>query len=293
MTRRICLLIGLAVLITLLGCGGGEKIMMPEGGVKLSYAPAVGKTSSYRTMVQKYIQASEQGMSYTRLVKGDVTFEITVVESGEGGAAKMDYKFIEVGVGVFENNQLQSSEEVEDMLDLELTVILDTTGSMEEIEGVDLEEEYRKEEISPISFILTFPVPGENVYIGYSWIEEQDTTIEDEDGIMTQKTYMTYEVINFVMLEGFRCVVCNTTGKVDITQKSETESEGIIYEIDMTMTGEVKGKISFDIDNGRIVRLESNKMIDVKGTQINTDTGEKNPIVYYNQETLDARLLLK
>ncbi|RKZ35066.1 hypothetical protein DRQ33_00715 [bacterium] len=284
----------LFALIIIIGCGGtGQKIEMPADGVKLSYAPAVGTTSTYRTMVQKYIQSSEQGVSLTRLVKGDVQFDITVLESGEGGEAKMEYKFTDVQVGVFSNNQLQSSEEVESMRGLELTVTLDTSGSIEDIEGVDLEEEFRKEEISPVDFLLSFPVPKEKVTLDYSWENVQDTTIEDEQGTVSQKVKVIYTVTDFVMLDGARCIVGEMNGTVNITQKGETEQQGTPYEIDMTMNGDIKGKIYFDVDNGRIVRYERNKMIDVKGTRVNMDTGEKEPIVYYNQETLDSRLQQK
>ncbi|MCD6594802.1 hypothetical protein J7L68_03920 [bacterium] len=293
MNRKMFLGLSIALIISFIGCGGGAKIQMPKEGIKLSYAPAVGKKFDYRTMVQKYIQSSHQGTSMSRLIKGDVHFTIDVVDAGEGGSATMKYKFTDVGVGVFVNSQIQSSDEVESMKDLELTVVLDTAGSIDSIDGIDLEEEYRKEEISPIDFLLSFPVPDEKVTVGYSWHKDKDTTITDEKGTVTQKTSVDYKVSNFVMLDGRRCVVCNVNGTVDITQKGESEQDGTTYDIDMAMNGEIKGTINFDVDNGAIVRYESNKMIDVTGNQINTDTGEKQPITYYNQETLDSRLQTK
>ena len=280
-------------ILLILGCGGGTKIQMPEGGVKLSYKPAVGKSFQYRTVVQKYIQSSQQGTSVSRLVKGDVYFTLDVLDAGDGGAATMKYKFTDVGVGVFVNNQIQSSEDVESMKNLEFTVILDTAGSIDSIDGLDLEEEYKKKNISPSEFILDFPIPNKNITLGYSWHKEQDTTIVGENGTDTvvQKTSVDYKINDFVMFEGRKCVVCNLNGTVNIMQKGESEDEdGTIYDIDMTMNGDIKGTIYFDIDNGVVVRYESNKMIDVKGSQVNTDTGEKQPIIYYNQETLDARL---
>ncbi len=285
----------IAAIFVVAGCGGGSgpKVALPEGGIKLSYKPALTKTSKYRTMINKFVQASEQGYNMNRLIKGDVTFDLTVIEAGEQGSARMTYKFLNVGVGVFVNSQLQTSEEVDEMKDLEFTVEYDSTGNWKDVEGIDLEEEFRKEEISPISFILSFRIPAENVYVGYTWKQNIDTTMTDEDGTIHRKQDVTYKIVDFVELEGARCIVAQTDGKINITQKGHGEHEGDEYETDITMSGEIKGKIHFDIDNGRIVRQESNQMIDVKGTQVNVTKGEKNPISYYNQETLDARLITK
>ncbi len=277
-----------------IGCGGGQKISMPAGGVQLSYAPAVGKTSTYRAVVKKYIQTSEKGVSIEKQVSGDVTFDVTVLEAGKGGSAKMKYKFKDVSISVFQGNQIQPSDEVEDLKGLEFTVTLDSTGSMEDIEGIDLEEEFQKKEISPLDFLLAFPIPQEKVTIGYSWENSQDTTIHGEKGTTTQHTKVTYKISDFVLLDSARCVVADITGKIHITQKGESEdADGTVYDIDMTMDGDIKGKIYFDIDHGRVVRYQSNKMIDVKGTQVNTSNGEQHPISYFNQETIDARLISK
>ncbi len=287
MRRFLCLVVFLAVF---LGCGGGKRIQMPEGGVKLSYAPAVGKTLGYRTIVQKYIQTSEKGTSITRLVKGDVRFTVKVTEAGEGGQAKMEYRFDDVSVGVFVNGQLQGSEEVEEMKDVELTVSLDSTGAVADIEGIDLEEELQKEEISPLEFLLSFPIPKEKVTVGYSWHDEQDTVVEDEQTKISQKVVQDFTVVDFVLVDSFRCVVCQVSGKINIHRSGEVEQEDGTYDVDITMDGDIKGKIYFDVDNGVIVRYESNKMVDVRGTQVDVESGEKKPISYYTQETFDARL---
>ena len=291
---KVAVVAGMTLAIMLVGCGGGQKISMPAEGVQLSYKPAVGKTFTYRAVVKKYIQTSEKGVSIEKQVSGDVTFDVSVLDAGEGGKATMKYKFKNVAVSVFQNNQIQPSDEVEDLKDLEFTVYLDTSGSMDSLEGIDLEEEFQKKEISPIDFLLTFPIPQEKVKIGYSWENVQDTTVQGEHGTATQKVKVTYNISDFVMLDSARCVVADIKGTIHMTQKGESEDEdGTVYEIDMTMDGDIKGKIYFDVDNGCVVKYQSNKMVDVKGTQTNTDTGEQQPISYYNQETIDAKLLKK
>ena len=279
-----------AILIFLLGCGGGTKIQMPKGGVKLSYKNAIGKTFHYRTRVDKYIQTSQQGATITRLVKGDVKFTISVEEGDSAGEVKMKYRFENVDVGVFQNDQLQSSEEVEDMKDLEITATLDSEGTTIDVEGLDLEEELQKEEISPLEFLLEFPLPQEKVTVGYSWHEEKDTVVTDEDMKIDRKVVQNFLITDFVMLDSARVVVCKLTGSVDIHQVGETEQDGTPYDVDITMTGDIKGEVYFDIDNGCIVKQTSDKMIDIKGSQINEDTGEKQPISYYNQEKFQTRL---
>ncbi len=279
------------IAIFLFDCGGGgTKIQMPKGGVKLSYKNAIGKTFDYRTRVDKYIQASQQGAAVTRLVKGDVKFTISIEKGDSLGEVKMIYKFGNVDVGVFQNDQLQSSDEVEDMKDLEIIATLDSEGSAIDVEGLDLEEELQKKEISPLEFLLEFPLPQEKITVGYSWHEEKDTVVTDNDMKVTRKVVQDFVVSDFVMLDSARVAVCKLTGIVDIHQIGETEQDGTTYDVDITMKGDIKGEVYFDIDNGCIVKHTSDKMIDIKGSQINEETGEKEPIVYYNQEKFQTRL---
>ncbi len=291
--RRSILTISLIAAFLLFGCGGGTKIKMPSEGVKLSYANAAGKTFNYRTIVDKYIQTSQQGNTITRLVKGDVRFSVTMGQPATSGNVKMTYKFRDVNVGVFENDQLTESEEIDDMKDLEMIVTVDSTGATKDIEGLDIEEEMRKEEISPLEFIIDFPIPQENITVGYSWHHEKDTVIEEENMKITQKVIQNYTVSDFVLMDSARVVICKITGTVNIHQVGEAEQEGKTYDVDITMNGDIKGDIYFDIDNSCVVKYVSNKMVDIKGHQIDVDTGEKEPVIYYNQEKFETRLMKK
>ena len=291
--QRAFILGMMIVSILLISCGGGgPKVQMPAEGIRLSYVPAVNKTNDYRIMVQKYIQASEQGNSINQLIKGDVKLSISIVSADNNGNAKLTYKFNDVAVGQFVNNQIQSSEDIDEMKELELSITVDSAGTRIDDDDFDMDEEMQKaaKAISPTEFILEFPMPDTNVTFNYTWHDEIDTVRDEENSKITQKVVTDYKVLDFVMLDSARVIVCQYTGTYNVTQKGVTEYEGKEYDVDMTMTGDIKGKVSFDIDNGRIVKYEYNKMIDVKGKQKDMDTGEEQPIVYYNQITIDARL---
>lgn len=288
MINRIIMFLVAAVII-FSGCGGRKKIEIPKEGVRVSFEAAAGKTFAYRSLVQKYVQTSEQGMSVSRLIKGDVKFNIDFEQPGEAQIAVMKYTFSDIALGVFVNGQLTQSEEVEEMKGFSYTAIMDTSGNISDIEGLELEEELRKKEISPLDFLFQIPKPDKPVTIGYSWKHDQDTVVEEKSGRVEQHVSSQYKVVDFVEYNTRRCVVFNIKGFVKIIQVGPVEQYGETYDIDLTMTGDVKGEVWFDIDNGVVVKYKSNKMIDAKGKQTDSK-GETTPITYYNQETIETQL---
>lgn len=287
--RTKIIVFALIISLVLAGCAGKKKIEMPKEGVTIDLGKSAGKRATYRALVQKYIQTSEQGVSISRLIKGDVNFTIDFDKPGESQLAVMKYTFNNISVGVFVNQQLAQSEEVEEMKGLSFTAIVDTSGAISDIEGLELEEELKKKEISPLDFLFQIPKPDKPVTVGYTWKQDQDTVVEEKDGKVEQHVSVQYTVVDFVEYNGRRCIVFNTKGNVKIIQVGPVEQYGETYDVDLTMTGDVKGEVWFDIDNGIVVRYKNNKMIDAKGKQTDSK-GETTPITYYNQETIETQL---
>jgi hypothetical protein len=215
--RAIAISAGIMILTALyIGCGGGPKIALPEGGIQLTYNPAVGKSFNYRTIVQKYVrQSAEGGATVDILFKGDVRFAIAFLEAGKFGEAKMKYTFKEMNVGRFVNNQIQNSDDLDEFKDLEITAWLDTAGSLDSIDGYEPEENMEKatKQLSPTEFLLSFPIPHEKVTMNYSWHKESDTTISTEDGSTKRKVVVDYKAIDFVEIGTAKCVVFELKGK--------------------------------------------------------------------------------
>jgi len=291
MRSRMFGVVVLAVLLGLVSTACAKKVKVPKGGVKLTAVKAIGKSLHYDMKIQKYTETSHDGATFSRLVKGSIKADVDVTDERANGSVAMHYKLHDVSISVFENQQLKESEEVKDLEGLEFTALIGTLGTVSNVENLDLEEEFKKKEITPTDFILSMRLPQEPIKEGYVWADTQETTFTKNGIEITQKMVRDFRVEGFKVIDKDLCVLIRTKGNVSVLQKGQTKSQsGDMIDVDITAEGESKGKIVFDVDGGYIRFIKATNSVDVKGKQKNLNTNEERPVSYFSQQTLEAKL---
>ncbi len=326
MKIKTLFIIGLILMFVIPIQAKKKKVKIPKEGIELSLRPSVGKTFKFKIKIQMLNEYTHKGATQSKLVQGNVqaiikvldiipdTFEYdeeietevkdtatrteeeAVVEKDSENVSfdslyVMEYTFDNVAITVFTNQQISESDDVEELKDIVFKVFVNKEGGIIEIEGLDLEEEQEKSDISPMNFVLSPHLPDTNLTENFSWSSVTETTYTDQGLDINTKTNQEYNVVGFKKVDDNLIAEIKVGGNFEFVQKGQTEQDDNMYDVDIHAEGDISGKIVFDVDNGFLVEYKTDKSRNIKGEEINLSTNEKRPIFYFYQETFNAKLL--
>lgn len=295
----VILTLAFLMIIMIAGCGGEKKLTgdYAESGVKLSYAPAEGKTIFYRSDSDDLTEFSEKGYSSSTLSKS-TSYQSFTVNYVREDTTSITYGFLYEDVGVFQNGAYQKSEEESDLIGQELTIVVDPEGKLVNWSGlVDIEPDDsgidRGQMIaSNYSSIFFDYFPPRKLKVGDSWENENTMNVSTKEGDLTQNTTKEYEVVDFVEYKGRPTAKCKVSITILNTGEGEVEDgEGKQYAYFNEGKGEGKGTVYFDFESGYPVYSTFNWIVDFTITSVDQETQESNEFTYYNEQKVSYTLV--
>jgi hypothetical protein len=299
MRKATLILTAIIVLASIFaGCGGEKKLAgnYAETGVKLSYAPAVGKTFYYRSDSDDLTEFSEKGYSQSTLSKS-TSYQAFVVDYVRSDTTSVTYSFLYEDVGVFQNEAFQKSEEQSDLIGQKLTIVIDPEGKLVSWSGLsDIESDGsgidRGEMIASNYGSIFFDYfPPEPLKVGSKWTRDNAMNVTTKDGDLTQKTTKDYEVLDFVEYKGRPTAKCRVNITIlNVGEGTVEDKDGKQYAYFNEGKGQGKGTVYFDFESGIPVYSTFNWIVDFTITSVDQETQEKNEFRYYNEQKVSYNL---
>lgn len=300
--RKCVYAIALVFLFSAIFCGcSGDKKLTGEyavSGVKVSYAPAVGKTIYYRSDADVTTEFTEKGYHSSTLSK-TTQYESFTINDYQNDTTTVTYRFIKSETGVFKDGSYKLQDREDEIIGQYLTLTLDPDGKLIKWSGLeDVEPDesgVNKAELTAsqyASLILDY-FPPKPIKVGESWVRENVMNVSTEQGDMHQKAKKTYTVVDFVEKNGKKCVKCNVKIVIDNTGEGTVENEGKSYKYFNEGKGQGNGVVYFDFENGYPILTTINWIIDFTINSIDLTTKEESKFRYFQEQKVTYNLIDK
>ncbi len=302
MKKTIILLTLTAVLsVMIMGCGGEKKLTgdYATTGVKISYAPAVGKTVYYRSDSDDLTEFAEKGYSSSTLSKS-TSYQSFTVNYVRGDTTSVTYGFLFEEVGIFQDGAYKKENEESDLIGQELTIVIGPDGKLVDWSGlVDIEPgesgidrgEMIASNYASIFFDYFSP---EVMKVGETWTRENSMDVTTKEGDMNQQTVKDYEIVDFVEYNGHPAAKCDVKITIMNTGEGTVEDEnGKEYAYYNEGKGQGKGTVYFDFEAGYPVYSTFNWIVDFTITSVDMETQEESEFTYYNEQKVSYTLVDK
>lgn len=300
MKKAIYLISMLLILsIIVIGCGAEKQLTgdYVTEGVKISYAPAEGKTVYYRSDSDDLTEFSEKGYTQSTLSK-TTSYESFTVNYVRSDTTSVSYGFLSEEVGIFQNETFEIQEEESDLIGQKLTIVIGPDGKLVDWSGlVDIEPSEsgidRAEMMaSNYASIYYDYFPPRKLKVGDTWTRENSMNVTTEKGDMNQETIKEYELVDFVEYQGHPTAKCEVEITIDNTgEGTVTDDQGKEYAYYNEGKGEGKGTVYFDFEAGYPVYSTFNWIVDFTITSVDMETQEENVLTYYNEQKVSYTLV--
>jgi len=296
---RKVLVISVLFLFLLSGCVG-EKHLTGDiivQGTRLSYAPSVGDTLSYKSSSDVVTEFSEKGYSKRIHRKSDSWTRFITERLNENGSISFRVLFDRYEGSIIENGTMKPDTSQNELVGDYLAIVVDSSGQMVDWNGLDnvgMDESGVDRGEAIANGYATHQIeyfPARNLKIGDTWQKVVNTNTTTRDGVATNKTVKNYTLKDFVEYSGHRCAKIETKVTVTVTGSGTTEQEGETYSYEVAGKGDGKGVLYFDFERGCVVKNDISWMIEFTIDQINESTGEHQQVTYYEEDRTKTELL--